>query len=223
MGSVAEAQSGPPGGYNWTGLYVGVHGGRSFNAIMDPQLEDPPAGPPTQHPNGWFGGGQIAYDWQLPSNVVFGVIVDLSIADMTDRQPDGNFIKQYSEIDYFGTARVRLGYAQGRFLPYVTGGLAWARLTYGETCPDGAQFGFCRPAAAGPYDNHDTNTVLGWALGGGVRIAITDQWSLGGEYLHIDLGRETFALGFSSTGRKVTDKPNETEFDLFRIALDYRF
>lgn len=209
--------------FNWTGAYIGVHGGKSFNAEMDPKLADPPAGPPTQFPDGWFGGVQLAYDWHLPSRIVLGAIVDASFADMEDVQPDGNFIKQSSKIDAFGTARVRLGYAEGRVLPYLTAGLAWAKLQYGESCPEGAQFGFCRPAAAGPYNNKDTHLALGWTVGGGLRIAVTNQWIIGAEYLHFDMGSDTFELGFSSTGRKVTDKPIDTQFDIFRVSLDYKF
>ena len=35
----------------------------------------------------------------------------------------------------FGTVRARLGYAMGKFMPYVTAGLAWDRLRENETCP----------------------------------------------------------------------------------------
>lgn len=209
--------------FNWTGFYAGIHGGKSFNAEMNPTLADPPAGPPTQYPDGWFGGVQLAYDWHMPSRVVLGAIVDASFADMEDLQPDGNFIKQSSKVDWFGTARVRLGYAEGRVLPYLTAGLAWAKLQYGESCPTGAQFGFCRPAAAGPYDNKDSHVALGWTWGGGIRIALTHQWIIGAEYLHFDMGSDTYELGFSSTGRKVTDKPIDTQFDTFRVSLDYKF
>jgi outer membrane immunogenic protein len=209
--------------FNWTGVYLGVHGGKSFNAEMDPKLADPPVGPPTQYPDGWFAGAQIAYDWHMPSRFVLGAIVDASFADMEDLQPDGNFIKQSSKIDSFGTARVRIGYAEDRVLPYLTAGLAWANLEFGESCPTGALFGFCRPAAAGPYNNKDSHLALGWTYGGGVRIAMTNHWIIGAEYLHFDMGSDTFELGFSSTGRKVTDKPIGTQFDTFRISLDYKF
>lgn len=208
--------------FNWTGFYLGVHAGRGLGT-MDPLLEDPPVGPPTQHIDGWFGGLQAGYDWQMPNKLVFGAVIDVSFAEMSDRQPDGNFIKQYSEIDVFGTARLKLGYAADRFQPYLTGGLAWANQKYGETCPPGAQFGFCRPAAAGPYDNSDSHLNFGWVWGGGIKAAMTRNWVLGAEFLHFEMRDKTFDLGFSSTGRKVSDKPIETRYDALRITLDYKF
>ena len=208
--------------FNWTGFYLGVHAGRGLGT-MDPQLADPPVGPPTQQINGWFGGLQAGYDWQLPNRIVFGAVIDVSFAEMSDRQPDGNFIKQYSEIDVFGTARLKLGYAADRFQPYFTAGLAWANQKYGESCPPGAQFGFCRPAAAGPYDNSDSHMNFGWVWGAGIKAAVTQHWMLGAEFLHFEMRESTFELGFSSTGRKVTDKPIETRYDALRITLDYRF
>lgn len=39
-----------------------------------------------------------------------------------------------SKLEYFGTARARIGYAFGRFMPFVTGGLAWG---YNKVQADG--------------------------------------------------------------------------------------
>ena len=64
----------------------------------------------------------------------------------------------WHETDAFGTVRGRLGYAWERVLPYVTAGLAIA----------------------------DSET--GWTAGGGVELAVSDNISLRGEYLHFDVG-----------------------------------
>jgi outer membrane immunogenic protein len=63
----------------------------------------------------------------------------------------------WHETDAFGTVRGRLGYAWERILPYVTAGLAIA----------------------------DSET--GWTAGGGVELAVSDNISLRGEYLHFDV------------------------------------
>jgi outer membrane immunogenic protein len=63
----------------------------------------------------------------------------------------------WHETDAFGTVRGRLGYAWERVLPYVTAGLAIA----------------------------DSET--GWTAGGGIELAVSDNVSLRGEYLHFDV------------------------------------
>jgi outer membrane immunogenic protein len=59
--------------------------------------------------------------------------------------------------DALGTVRGRLGYAWERVMPYVTGGLAIA----------------------------DADT--GWTAGGGIELAVSNNVSVRGEYLHFDL------------------------------------
>lgn len=79
----------------------------------------------------------------------------------------------WEETDAFGTVRGRLGYAWERVLPYVTGGLAVV----------------------------DSDT--GWTAGAGVEVAVSDNVSLRGEYLHFD----------------VTD----FEGDIVRAGINFRF
>lgn len=210
-------------GYNWTGFTVEAFVSH-LDATGDPTLAAPPAGPPTQQPSGFYGGGALRYDWQFANGVVVGAVADVGGGGaISDRLLDGNYIQQYSEISAIGTVRANLGLAHGPILPYVTGGWAWARSEYGEMCPSGAPFGFCRPARAGPYDNSDTNFVSGWVLGGGVRINFVDNIVLGAEFLHMDFGSDTYHLGRSSTGLKVTDKPVDLDANSFRFSVGYRF
>jgi outer membrane immunogenic protein len=75
--------------------------------------------------------------------------------------------------DTFGTVRGRLGYAWERVMPYVTAGLAIA----------------------------DAET--GWTAGGGVELAVSDNVSVRGEYLHFD----------------VTD----IDGDIVRLGMNFRF
>jgi outer membrane immunogenic protein len=199
----------------WTGVYLGGHLGWSFDAVVDPLGLEPPAGPPTQEPEGIFGGGQIGYDMQV-GDLVFGIVADFSAADMSDGQNDGNFIRQHATIDIFGTGRARAGYNFGGFMPYVTGGLAWGHIEYRETCPPGAQFGFC--SNAGEYDESSSLVGVGYVLGGGVAVAVWDNWSIGAEYQHIDLGMDLFTLG-----PLAFPKVNETSLDVVRFTIDYRF
>ena len=83
-----------PIAYNWSGFYIGAHGGWGFG---DGAFED-----------GFVVGGQLGVNWQFNS-FVLGV------------EGDGSFV-DWGETDAVGTVRLRGGFALDRFLPYGTGG-----------------------------------------------------------------------------------------------------
>jgi outer membrane immunogenic protein len=120
-----------PIAYNWSGFYVGAHGGYGWGggAIAD----------------GFVVGGQVGVNWQWNSFVL-------------GAEGDGSFV-DWGGTEAVGTARLRGGFAFGRFLAYGTGGAAF----------------------------QDFNDV-GWVAGGGGEYALTDNISLGVEYLHYDFG-----------------------------------
>src|SRR5712664_4156740 len=63
--------------YDWTGFYIGVHGGGGFGDNkfdMKPTL--------TRKPSGGLVGGHAGYNWQY-GNVVGGLEVDFDGADIT--------------------------------------------------------------------------------------------------------------------------------------------
>jgi len=56
----------------------------------------------------------------------------------------------------------------------------------------------------------------GWAAGAGVQWAFTPQWSIGAEYLHIELNGPSANIGGLSVDTKATT-------DLGRATLNYKF
>jgi len=86
-----------PLAYNWSGFYIGGHGGWAFG---DGAFDD-----------GFVVGGQIGVNWQF-NNFVVGVEGDGSWADI-------------GGADSLETIRGRAGLAFDRFLAYGTGGGAF--------------------------------------------------------------------------------------------------
>src|SRR5712692_6537969 len=84
--------------FDWTGLYVGVQAGYSY-----------------QLPSGMLLGveADISFPNYLTSNSVVSSLATAR-SDVTE------------QWDYVGTARGRVGYVAGPWLVYATGGLAWA-------------------------------------------------------------------------------------------------
>ena len=89
-------------------------------------------------------------------------------------------------MKWFGTVRGRLGFTPlNNLMIFATGGLAFGRIEYaGNINRSAILVNFNIPGS-------DTATKTGWTVGGGVEYALTNRWSVKGEYLYYDLGNET--------------------------------
>ena len=153
--------------------------------------------------DGFVGGGQIGYNYQL-GQVVLGVEADFQGADLKAGPSfAGLGIVSEGKTEWFGTVRGRVGFAFDRFLPYVTGGLAYGSVK--TTLAPGVTINGL---------NSDDNTHTGWTVGGGVEYAITNNLVAGVEYLYVDLGDKKVFNG--------ADKVS-TDFSLVRARLSYKF
>jgi outer membrane immunogenic protein len=122
-----------------------------------------------------------------------------------------------------------LGLPVGRFLPYVTGGLAYAHTESGENCPPGATGGWCQPSRHGPFNLSKSEDSWGWTAGGGIEGAITEHWSIKGEYLYVDLGKETHVLDPDFETNKniepmvtASDRNADWTLHTVRVGINYR-
>ncbi|MGH6684791.1 MAG: outer membrane protein, partial [Pseudolabrys sp.] len=119
----------PP--FNWTGFYVGGNVGILWgHSVQTVDIDDAPIGIPPDDSRfaGIIGGVQAGYNWQF-SNIVLGVEADIDLSSasksVTTRAP---FDTHNMRVSALGTGRGRVGIAFDRLLPYVTGGVAWAKL-----------------------------------------------------------------------------------------------
>jgi outer membrane immunogenic protein len=161
------------------------------------------------NPKGWFGGFQAGYNFQA-GRFVYGVETDFtwtgqsdSIFLSGDTRPAFFNTEDFSynetttaKLKYMGTVRGRLGYRVGQFLPYVTGGFAWGRISM-DTNWLLHQF---NQVANLPFAGSESHTHVGWTLGAGFEYAFAERWSVKVEYLYIDLGKETYFAGVQGGG-----------------------
>lgn len=179
QGAVAEDL--PKAPFSWTGLYIGANAGVGGDAIG---LAFSATGTTLQdRASGAIGGGQLGYNFQLPSNVVIGFETDLQRSDIKVAHHLGQVSpvpgvssRHDDEIgfDWFGTARLRLGYVHGRLLPFVTGGLV-----YGHADVDANRGGVLKGVASGMQ--------AGWTVGAGAEYAVSDNLSAKLEYDYLQL------------------------------------
>ncbi|MFK8250590.1 outer membrane protein [Ancylobacter terrae] len=203
--------------FSWTGFYIGANAGygwtdvggtNAFIAAADDYYFDFLRSGSLQ-PEGWFGGLQAGYNYQFDNNVVLGVEADVQFADMNENfnysgysqfvDIDNNIFQAgtiSSKVETFGTIRARLGYAVDRFLPYITGGVAWADIKRTEVVVSNAEVGgVIGPDVVTAASYSDTS--WGWTLGAGGEYAITDNWTVKAEYLYADVGSSSFSGVFN--------------------------
>lgn len=157
--------------YDWSGLYLGVHAGYlsgEAGVVEGDIIGDI---------NGGVAGLYAGYNVQM-DNIVLGVEGDFGIAAVSGTgtvvPPPGD--EYIYDLNWNGHLRARGGFAADQFLVYVAGGLAFANHTLSE----------------GAWSN--TQTHVGWTLGVGAELAVTDTVAVRAEYLYDDYGSADYML-----------------------------
>jgi outer membrane immunogenic protein len=213
--------------FTWTGFYVGVNAGYGFSDFKGRDIALP-AGSVVNSPgtdgtlrvtggtaneDGFVGGGQVGYNQQIGS-LVIGLEADAQYKDFGRRRSDTGaylftgtpglaFLPPAATLrfrnvstEFFGTVRGRVGYAFNRVLVYGTGGLA--------------------------YDSEN----IGWAAGGGVEYAFTNNVTAKIEalYVSMDHGRGVNPV-YSGVATNILalNDPHSGDFVVARAGLNYKF
>ena len=99
--------------YTWTGFYFGANGGFGGDQFQFPFTVGLIAGTSTLNSSGFFGGGQVGYNWQVAPAWVLGVESDFDGADiegMASTSANAFSGNVGSKLDWFGTVRGRVGF-----------------------------------------------------------------------------------------------------------------
>jgi outer membrane immunogenic protein len=144
------------------------------------------------------GGGHVGYNHQFDGGFVFGAEMDIGFGGTSEGSftyggnfpfdpdfeygPDEDAMGQI-DVGLNGSARLRAGFAVDRWLPYVTGGVAYAAYdaTYSQPDDDRAP-------------RSGSGSLIGWTLGAGMDYAVTDNIIIGAEYRYTDYGSDTLYL-----------------------------
>lgn len=217
----------------WAGAYFGIHGGYATGEWDGQLVYDDGYGPvkdvwdrgQSVDGDGWLVGIQGGYNVQR-GNFVIGLEVDTS---WTDFEGDERFktIDGYyrwsveHELEWFGTARTRVGYAFNSFLVFASGGVA-----YGESEANLNVHHLYFETPTKTANGKDEEDHVGWAAGAGVEWLIRPNWTVKAEWLHVDLGDADYHLkGRTTDGHAHTTDSfeSELEFDVFRVGVNYKF
>ena len=212
LGGSSIAVAGPPA-HNWTGVYFGIGGGYGWGSTsVSPDVAPIPFGGNTLSPAGGFASLGLTVNKQI-NNTVFGIMADVSMPSI---KKSGNWFEDdFPETDpwnvqtsLFATLRARVGHAFGTFLPYVSAGLALQQSDVAWTYEGTTQ--------------HFQPDSLGLAVGGGVEVALPDNWSFGAEYIYMNFGDyKNSTITFSDEGN--TGGKISSIRQVIKFSLNYKF
>jgi outer membrane immunogenic protein len=231
-----------PLAFSWNGFYVGGTGGGAWGnsnytetptgawllpAAIGGGLNGVPiltaVGTGTLSPKGGIGGGEIGFNSQVGS-IVWGLEADISAWGMSKSAVvtvpglvPGTTVTGTDSIGstWLATVRPRLGWAASNWLLYVTGGLAFSNVSFAQSI----FFRATGAAQAGAV----SNTMGGWTVGGGLEYALSNHWSIKGEYLYVDFMNQTLSqfnpafLTFTGTAT------GNLTASIGRAGINYRF
>ncbi len=192
--------------FSWTGFYLGgnVGWGWASNSLDYQMFAGPLVSYSMGSSNGFLGGFQAGYNYQMANNLVIGAEADFQFADINNKGNilfngplGGAVISQ--KVDYFGTIRGRVGYAMDRFLPYFTAGAAWANLKHSDTWTS------------------ESATKWGWTVGAGMEYALTNNWTVKGEYLYASFNDHKTTYLNGSTMKTGVD------MNILKAGVNYKF
>jgi outer membrane immunogenic protein len=240
----------PPLVSDWTGFYIGVHGGYGWarpsisdldlNQFVHSLVRNPEADNlsfPAPKLRGAVFGGHAGYNWQWGQRGVVGLEIDFSAAnikrtqeasvDLTDCCTRIDTRTLQSRLDSLASARARAGFLIGpNFLLYGTGGAAWGHTKFTDTLLQLA------PAFDNLYASRASANHFGWVAGAG------GEWKLWNsglmlrvEYLHYDFGSASLAFdqtysntdGGHSKGAGFNLLLQRLTTDVVRGGVSYKF
>lgn len=203
---MAKARGAPPPAYSpmsWSGVYFGVHSGYAW-ADIDSRFVPGPNSDSVDH-DVQVAGGQIGIQHQW-NNIVLGVEANLSVAFQDDF---GGSVtcpniartcqKRFDDVLSVGP---RIGWANGKYMPYITGGYANAAFSHNS---------YDTATLANPLFGRER--VNGWYLGVGLDWAIVQDWTVGLEYRHYDFDSaslQSYAPGGALSDLRTIDPSLDT-------------
>lgn len=138
--------------------------------------------------------------------------------EVYDSVPGTSFtLRQSVRANWMSAVRLRVGWAQGNWLAYVSGGVAHTKLKLDVTLTDNAFDGFSKSSTA--------ESVTGPTVGFGGEYALDSKWSIRGDYHHTRFGSINAVSDVTSTnnpGGTLLHKANLSLHSVF-VGVNYRF
>ncbi|HEY1242398.1 MAG TPA: outer membrane beta-barrel protein [Bryobacteraceae bacterium] len=250
----------PPPLFNWSGCYVGGYLGgawldgdptftdlgnsafRSYSGgLVAGRLENSHSWNVGLGNSSFIGGGTLGCNWQpVGSPFVIGIEGEAGymksegsafdpLRSPTLQAISPDVLGRAKIGDWYGMITGRLGYAWDRTLVYVKGGAAFVQVTASVTDN-------CLTVATGcgnwvTLSRETSDTITTWTAGGGIEWALSNNWSVKGEYMFIGLDNHSLTTcGFAATATAAQVAGGQFCFNhqfpgihTAKVGLNYRF
>lgn len=192
-----------------------------FEALMSPSLD----------PNGFTFGAQAGYNHGLGSNALVGLEIDYAFLNSDDSLDPGQTPTPFGptptyapvnsvDADHLLALKAKLGFTNGSWLFYATGGPAIARVS-----------GAAEVLSSGGYSKagDDTEWVSGFVYGGGIEAMLGGNWSARVEYLRGDFADFEYETAYRTGSTFQTTPPyselvtQDFDTNLVRVGLNLHF
>jgi outer membrane immunogenic protein len=226
-----EFQPPRPPEFSWTGFYLGLNVGGGLDhfafpfAITVPRTGGYIADTSGITASGPTGGIQGGFNYELPFfHIVAGLEAGFSGSGIQGQNSFNGILTTGapvtatfgSKFEDFGTARLRLGYAWGRFLPYLAGGFTFGTMEtfYNLSTPGFFSSGAITETRSGVIPHVAT-------IGIGGEYALAPNFSVRAEYLYdfISARRVTF----TPVPGSMISFGTRTAYHIARVGLNYKF
>jgi outer membrane immunogenic protein len=224
--------------FSWSGCYIGgtagwYHSKSDFAGIPTGAWTTAPAldvailtgvSAGSFSKDGFIGGGEVGCNIVADNRFLFGIEFDLS-----DWRPNSSSAVTVAgpvaattitattsvNASWLATFRPRFGVTYDHWLFFVSGGFALSNMTFSQS----VFFSATGSTQAGT----NTGTIVGWTGGGGIEYAVTNNWSIKGEYLYVDLGHQNLNEFNPAFPTFTQFAFNDIKISIARFGLNYRF
>lgn len=211
----------------WTGAYFGIQGGYGWGSKTFLDNFPTPDYALDANPSigGGLGGLQAGYDYQfnwllvgVQGNFMWSGVKNASFSCFSFGNQDCS-----AHPEWFATAIGRAGAVFGPLLIYGNGGAAWVDDTYTDIarCGPGQPLGAggITAACGDPFAANDTR--FGWTVGAGIEYQFARDWSVWGEFDHMDFGGRS--VPFTDGGSGYFTEEIYQNVNIVKVGLNYRF
>lgn len=163
----------------------------------------------------WLAGVRAGNNWQNGS-LLFGLETDaqaVTLRSAFNTTLTGTIVPPptamtNSEVEWYGTARVRFGYAPGPWLFYGTGGLAYGTVDLNSTLT----------GLGAVLSSQISESKIGWVGGFGVEYLVRPNVIVSAAYQYVDLGTVGFAASMPLVGPPGLLSQNGSDHARFQVA-----
>jgi outer membrane immunogenic protein len=218
--------------FNWSGFYFGgtVGGGMASLPVTDMDGFVGTLNGQTLKSAGWAGGVHAGYNWQFAPSFLFGLEGDFNWSNFKASDTicggfcdDGDHFVASSRLDNFSSFRARFGLTSDRTLIYVTAGPAYGHI---KASLAELECSTCNNPGSARFSASDSSNHWGVAVGAGVEYALTENWILRGEYMHLNFSAKNFlwanGTGQIDPGSTGSRASSTATADIARVGVSYK-